>query len=345
MTSPARYEGDLRLTTLVREVTRAWDHDPVSARLWKKARGWVILLCTTTICTNLLSLILIFPAVNTALFVTRSLASILGPIIVLCNFSSAGLILAVHFLYPRWAYRRAWREDDMLKLVDISPRQRFIGMMAPFIRGWLVLIMVGVLINLLQFALGTVMSSLAGGHTFLDATWYSAVFVITSVTNYLFEGVVPAMIASTLGLRLATAYASARGRASFPYWKSILGWVLLTVLSGIVISTATWLREDVARRITTPIERERVARSFGYFDTQFITPDQAFGVAMIFHCIWTIGTGLLIVFLTHRVLIAIWRRDIPIARQFLFQEDADEVLPQVSKMSLDPPSPSIPPVP
>lgn len=324
------YEGDLRLSTLVREVAAAWDHDPIAILLWGRMRKWVVGLLFFTLAVSSSAYFSVMPAAQRQLTSSPALKTAIGAA-QLAGFSLLTLVTLIFpFVYGRWAFNQAWRRDEGLQMVDFSRRERLIGILAPLIRGGLAFTLLTLAFSLAHSGL-LELSRIELGHAYLKTSASLTPFgdfsyAVMIVGEWLLQHLILCLLACTVVFRGVVRCSSPGAARRFPLWQSLaimFGVLFVGIL--FVIPVATKLDDY---RIMVQLEQlywvqtpERWVEQFtamGYSEETFW---QLFWPV---NMVYKIAIYSVAFFVLYRVLVWLWRRDIPIAREFLFRADDDQ---------------------
>ncbi len=343
MTKPARYEGDLRLWTLVREVARSFGENPIAIRLWSKMRRTVIVLMAVK---AIASLLYSLPTLLPRSFATTQVSTFASWISTVLDLGVLLILAIAPFKYAAWSFKNSWTNDEALRLADQAPRERIIGMLTPFIAAFVFAHLPSLILAPVSLAEETRSLRELFGSAFIEG-WASAI----AATVGMWAGTVSWIVAysafsSVVVLRGLIGYSRPDAKSRFE--RGYLAWptirllaVYLLILALKSIPNVYWNKSYIDHSLST-LHAASAPSPTGVAPTPFTRP--RFEIGELFWVgayAFMVAVDFLSIYVMHRSAKWYWRRDIPIAREFLFK-DADDFVPPLMRADLRLPPP--PPV-
>lgn len=327
MTRPARYEGDLRLWTLIREVTRAWDHNPIAILLWGRMRKWVVGVLFFTLAISSPAYFSAIPAAQRQLAASPSLNAAFDAAH-LAGFLLLTLVtLILPFVYGKWAFNQVWQRDVGLQMVDISRRERLIGILAPLIRGGLVFTLLSLTSSLAHTGL-TEWSRIELGEPYLRTSASLTPFgdfshAVMIAGSYLLNQLILCLITCTVVFRGVARCPSPDAARRFPLWQSFA--ILFGVLLVGLFAIGPVANKLDVYQVMVQIEQLYWARTPERWVEQFTA--MGYSEETFWKLFWPVNMAYKLtiysieLLVLYKALVWLWRRDIGIAREYLFRAD------------------------
>lgn len=346
---PELYTGDLSLLTLGSEVFRSFTENPTAIRLWRLMRRTVIVLMIGNSIAVILNSLPIFIPNEGAGAILIPIASGIGGLVAI-----AALIIMIlaPFMYPRWAFDNAWRKDEAMRLSDQTVRERLVGILSPLLVGYLMINIPGAIFA--PFSLyaasqaiseqfgGGMIEGIASGFGAVLSTWTITVVGVVGYAYFCGVIVTRALIVET---RPEVKPMFQRGYIIGPTIRILVTFFLLSILRAMPF--VYWFGTLMTRMFATMTAAAATARAGGP-----PPPPPLAGVGgmeesfWVFAYLFMIAVDFLSVYVLHRAGKWYWRRDIPIAREFLFTDAPDAptaAAPPPRDMRLPPAPPMLQP--
>jgi hypothetical protein len=335
------YEGDLSLRTLALEVYHSLRENPTAIRLWRLMRRTVIVLMIANAVALVLSSLPIFLPPDS--LAAKVIAPITAGIGTLIGLGALVIMILAPFMYPRWCFKNAWSGDEAMRLTDQTMRERIVGMLTPIIAGYIGISLPGIILAPISLLAANHSMSQQFGGGMIEGILSGAAAAISTWTGTASGIVTYSVICSVLVLRGLIVESRPDAKSMFQrgyLWSPtnrLLGTlILLSMLRSVpllywmgLIMTRT-MATIMASAATTPpgTPPGPISPTAGAMGELFWLGAYAFMIAVDF----------LSIYIMHRSAKWYWRRDIPIAREFLFK-DADDFVPPLMRADLRVPPP------
>jgi len=337
------YDGDLSLRHLANEVLHSFTDNPTANRLWRLMRRTVVLLTIANALAILLSSLPVFVSNQGAGAILIPIAGGIGGLVALGAFL---IMVLAPFIYPRWALDHAWRKDEAMRLTDQTVRERLLGILSPLIGGYVAINIPGALLAPIslynasktlsdQFG-GGMIEGLASGVGAVVSTW---TITLVGVVGYAYFCSVIVTRSLVVECRPETKPMFQRGFIAGPAFRIVITFVLLSILRSTPF--AFWMSTLMTRMVSVMAASAAAARAGGPPPAPTMTGlggmEESFWVLSY---LFMIVIDILSIYILHHAGTWYWRRDIPIAREFLFQDADDSIPPALqTNLRLPPPPP------
>lgn len=350
---------DFSWKEIARVCREQWETNPLCRRLWRLIRPYALAFALIQVITTGSGLLIGLISQGGA-FGSVPGAAAIGLGVLTSAFSMVILVLEIlaPLVYAKWAYHKTFLNDDMLRLANLSFRDRLMGILVPAVVAigmvWLVVFVVGLIQAILVFR---GFSGSSAAIPFKTSPGSMALLTFVSVLNHVVFAIGYSLVfASVVVRRLIQAPwgGGATGRGA--------GYVAIPYLIGAGVAFAVSLLGSVPMMFVMFI---------GIIPAMRKSPGKMTPAAMRSIPLW--AGSLFVTSLAIRVLIAaamllllrsllasLWRNDIPAARAWLFGASsygdmasvappgglASSPVPSTQNAAPPPgPAPNLPPVP
>ncbi|MDK2972283.1 MAG: hypothetical protein PWP23_2038 [Candidatus Sumerlaeota bacterium] len=316
MTVEEREAGlpDLTFTGLTRLVIEHWRNNPLCRRVWRRIRPWalVFMLIQTIMVGLSLWSVLLQNGTGSPVLSPLSMVAIYGGI---CFFLVIGIAIWIlaPILYSKWAYRRYYTDDPMLRTTTLSRTDRLLGFMVPAL--------VAITFYSIPTAVGGTVSELLSTYFSTDTEFplsggpvSLALAGLSAFSSAVFGCIFYFLQFPTCGLR-TLLLDSQTGQLNRRRWGSVAVVYLLSI--GISIGWGT------VRSLPIIAISSFGAATFALKSAGSGTPPGAFSLShpewvWILAYLFMIAADYLGLWMAYLAMRYFWKRDIPLARRTLF---------------------------